>query len=199
MFEAGTHVPVRDPHLRSGIGRGAARCVAIGVLAALVAAVIDAGVRHRAFRAVRSADGVVVGGGDHADRRVPQTDRAGDRRDAAADRVGRRGMHRRAAAGDRPATGGVGGARIGGGDRLRGRHVRLAAVHEGDRAAEEDAHRLRGSPLRTGVARRPRRAVRAGRPRRRDPRVDHAGGVRARGGGGGGRRTPTAWRGRCSA
>lgn len=41
MFEAGTHVPVRDPHLRSGIRRGAARCVAIGVLAALVAAAID--------------------------------------------------------------------------------------------------------------------------------------------------------------
>lgn len=41
MFEAGTHVPLRDPHLRSGIRRGAARCVAIGVLAALAAVAID--------------------------------------------------------------------------------------------------------------------------------------------------------------
>lgn len=33
MFEAGTHVPVRDPALRAGAPRGVARALAIGVLA----------------------------------------------------------------------------------------------------------------------------------------------------------------------
>jgi Kef-type K+ transport system membrane component KefB len=36
MFVAGSHVPVRDPALRQGIGRGLARAVAIGVIAALL-------------------------------------------------------------------------------------------------------------------------------------------------------------------
>lgn len=33
MFVAGTHVPVLDPHIRRGIGRGAVRAAAVGVLA----------------------------------------------------------------------------------------------------------------------------------------------------------------------
>lgn len=36
MFVAGSHVPVRNPALRHGIGRGLARAVAVGVIAALL-------------------------------------------------------------------------------------------------------------------------------------------------------------------
>jgi Kef-type K+ transport system membrane component KefB len=38
MFVAGSHVPVRDPSLRHGIGRGLLRAAAVGVMAALVGA-----------------------------------------------------------------------------------------------------------------------------------------------------------------
>jgi Kef-type K+ transport system membrane component KefB len=36
MFVAGSHVPVRDIHLRAGLGKGAARAAAVGVVAALL-------------------------------------------------------------------------------------------------------------------------------------------------------------------
>ena len=42
MFVAGSHVPVRDPQLRRGIGPGALRAVAVGVIAAGLAAGIAA-------------------------------------------------------------------------------------------------------------------------------------------------------------
>lgn len=40
MFVAGTHVPVRDPAVRSALGKGAIRAAAVGVLAVGVAAVL---------------------------------------------------------------------------------------------------------------------------------------------------------------
>src|SRR6476619_2210378 len=33
MFVAGSHVPIRDPQLRKGIGRGVVRAVAVGFVA----------------------------------------------------------------------------------------------------------------------------------------------------------------------
>ncbi|NMN95604.1 cation:proton antiporter [Antrihabitans stalactiti] len=54
MFVAGTHVPVRDPAVRGAIGKGAARAVTVGVLAAvlgwLLATAFDTG--HAALYAV---------------------------------------------------------------------------------------------------------------------------------------------------
>lgn len=54
MFVAGTHVPVRDPAVRAAIGKGAARAVTVGVLAAilgwLLATAFDTG--HAALYAV---------------------------------------------------------------------------------------------------------------------------------------------------
>ncbi|MFE3618333.1 cation:proton antiporter domain-containing protein, partial [Streptomyces anulatus] len=35
MFAAGTHVPVRDPRVRTALGSGAARAVLVGVVAAV--------------------------------------------------------------------------------------------------------------------------------------------------------------------
>ncbi|HEV7146656.1 MAG TPA: cation:proton antiporter [Pedococcus sp.] len=54
MFVAGSHVPVRDPALRSGAGRGVARAVAIGVLSLPVAALLAHafGTSHTALYAV---------------------------------------------------------------------------------------------------------------------------------------------------
>lgn len=40
MFVAGTHVPVRDPAVRSAIGKGAGRAALVGVLAAMLAVVL---------------------------------------------------------------------------------------------------------------------------------------------------------------
>ncbi len=57
MFVAGTHVPVRDPSVRSALGKGALRAVIVGVVAALVgvllAAIFDTG--HGAIYAVLMA------------------------------------------------------------------------------------------------------------------------------------------------
>lgn len=54
MFVAGSHVPVRDPAVRAAIGKGAARAVTVGVLAAilgwLIATAFDTG--HAALYAV---------------------------------------------------------------------------------------------------------------------------------------------------
>lgn len=54
MFVAGTHVPVRDPAVRSAIGKGAGRAALVGVLAAMLAValahVFDTG--HAALYAV---------------------------------------------------------------------------------------------------------------------------------------------------
>ncbi|MFH5208750.1 cation:proton antiporter [Antrihabitans sp. NCIMB 15449] len=54
MFVAGTHVPVRDPAVRSAIGKGAGRAALVGVLAAVLAValahVFDTG--HAALYAV---------------------------------------------------------------------------------------------------------------------------------------------------
>ena len=57
MFVAGTHVPVRDPSVRSALGKGALRAVIVGVLAALLgvalAQIFDTG--HGAIYAVLMA------------------------------------------------------------------------------------------------------------------------------------------------
>ena len=57
MFVAGSHVPVRDPQLRRGVGPGVLRAVAVGVIAAglgaVIAALFDTG--HAALYAVLMA------------------------------------------------------------------------------------------------------------------------------------------------
>lgn len=57
MFVAGTHVPVRDPAVRSALGAGAARAAIVGVLAALLGAGLAAafGTGHAPLYAVLMA------------------------------------------------------------------------------------------------------------------------------------------------
>ncbi|WP_019202808.1 cation:proton antiporter [Tsukamurella sp. 1534] len=57
MFVAGTHVPVRDPAVRSALGAGAARAAAVGVIAAVLGAALSAlfGTGHATLYAVLMA------------------------------------------------------------------------------------------------------------------------------------------------
>ncbi|GAA1086869.1 MULTISPECIES: cation:proton antiporter [Tsukamurella] len=57
MFVAGTHVPVRDPAVRSALGAGAARAAAVGVIAAVLGTALAAafGTGHAALYAVLMA------------------------------------------------------------------------------------------------------------------------------------------------
>lgn len=54
MFVAGSHVPVRDPSMRSALGRGSARAVAVGVVSVPLAVLISHafGTGHAALYAV---------------------------------------------------------------------------------------------------------------------------------------------------
>ena len=113
MFVAGSHVPVRDPRLRTrAADRRAARGRRRAASPCPSAIAISPWLRHRPRRAVRRAARVVVGGAGPADRRLAAA-LAGPRRRCSCcpGRDRRRGVHRRAAAGDRSGTRRPGGAR----------------------------------------------------------------------------------------
>ena len=57
MFVAGSHVPVRDPHLRAALRTGTIRAVAVGVVAALLGVVVATvfGTGHAALYAILMA------------------------------------------------------------------------------------------------------------------------------------------------
>ena len=61
MFVVGTHVPVRDKTLRSAIPKALLRAVAVGAVAAVLGVVLARAFGTGHARAVRGADGVVVG------------------------------------------------------------------------------------------------------------------------------------------
>src|SRR6266487_953249 len=55
MFVAGSHVPVRDPNLRSGLWIGAVRAAAVGVIATALGVAAASGTEHAALYAVLMA------------------------------------------------------------------------------------------------------------------------------------------------
>ena len=102
MFVAGTHVPVRDPRLRTALRTGAARAVLVGLVAVAlgygVAQLVDTS--HALLYAVlmaSSSAAIVLPIG-----RLPPPRRARPRRPPAAGRHRRLAVHRAATAGHRP-------------------------------------------------------------------------------------------------
>ena len=159
MFVAGTHVPVRDPSMRTALRLGALRAVAVGVVAVPLAVWSSRtafGTGHTALYAVLMAS-------SSAALILPIVDslwleRPDDRRAAAAGRRRRRGVHRRAAAGDRARARRPRGARRTRGHRLCGGGVPAAALCRGQRRPRPGPRRLRGALVRPRAAGQPRRS-----------------------------------------
>jgi Kef-type K+ transport system membrane component KefB len=96
MFVVGTHVPVRDPDLRSAVPRALARAVLVGAVAAPLGIGLAAefGTGHGALYAV------LVGGGDFANDRFAALARTASVVRDGADRDCKRRMYCVAAVGD---------------------------------------------------------------------------------------------------
>ena len=76
MFVAGTHVPVRDPRLRTALRTGAVRAAVVGRRRCRPRVRRGDAGRHLPRPAVRRADGVVLGSAGAAHRRLSGADRS---------------------------------------------------------------------------------------------------------------------------
>lgn len=140
MFVAGTHVPLRNPEMRSGLVPGILRAVGVGILAIPVGFGLAAlfGTGHGAH--VRGGPRVVLGEpGDAGAGRFGERSRR--RTDARPTGGGGRVLHHRAAPRPAAGTGRCRGSRFAGCDRGRGGGVPAAALVGDERAA---APRARG-------------------------------------------------------
>ena len=167
MFVAGTHVPVRDPRLRTALRTGVTRAVLVGLVAVALGYGVAQLVGHLPRPAVRRTDGVVVGGDRASDGRLAPPRRARPRRPPAAGRHRRLAVHRAATAGHRPRPRRSRGGRCRGRDRRRRRPVPAAALGRAQRLARPGARRVGGPAVRGRAEGQPGGGVRDGRARGR--------------------------------
>ncbi len=128
MFVVGTHVPVRDKTLRAAIPKALLRAVTVGAVAAVLGVVLARAFGTGHARAVRRADGVVLGCTGAAGDRLAEAQRTSGAVGDHSDRDRRRNLDCVAAVSDQPDTGAARCARRLGGRGRRGGAV-LPAAH----------------------------------------------------------------------
>ena len=162
MFVVGTHVPVRDPEMRSAVPRALARAVLVGAVAAALGVGVAAafGTGHAALYAVlmSSSSAALALPVDRFAAVTGTASAVGD----CADRYCRRREYRVAAVGNRPPAGADGGTGWAGDRGRRGGVFCAAARDRPQGLASARTRLLQETCFRAGIADQPAGAVRSG-------------------------------------